>query len=141
MQLGLNRPFYPLSNHLMSPMTTSPSVLDADHRPSRRSDYSVRPRALKTRPSAGTDLTSDASSEVDVQMFPTYIQMTYGGQNFYNVRERFSAHSSLKGVAIMNDSRREDQIGSESALSPLNVHEDEMFLQAVRIANLMWTEF
>ena len=62
--------------------------------------------------------------------------MTYQGVNFYANRERFSANSSDKGMALFNDERRVDQVATESTLSPLSVHTVEM-MQAARIAYLM----
>lgn len=66
--------------------------------------------------------------------------MTYGGAHFYANRERFSAASSNKGITIFDDRRRDDQLDSESTLSHLSVHEEEI-VQALRMAYLMETEF
>ena len=84
--------------------------------------------------------TSDESSEVEVNKYHTYIQLRYGDQNFYMNRERHSATSSEKGIAVFNDRRRVDQIATESTLSPLSIHTCEV-LTAVDIAELLETEF
>ena len=80
------------------------------------------------------------SSEVEVKKFDTYIQITYGGAQFYVLRDQISPTSSNKGITIFDDKRRDDQLDSESILSHLSVHEEEI-VQAIRMAYLMEAEF
>ena len=88
-----------------------------------------------------SDTTSDDSSEVDVNRYPVYLQINYGGQNFYMNRERFSATSSEQGVALFNDARRVDQLQTESTLSPLSVASGAQLRQALRMEKMMDSEF
>ena len=63
--------------------------------------------------------------------------MTYDGREFYGYRERHSATSSEKGMALFNDRRRVDQIDTESDLS---VHTFEVS-HAIILSQLMENEF
>jgi len=118
-----------------NPLST-PNILSASAEAAPQMYFNPNSRPVEGRRSqrgtsrntslAGTSLadqTSYASSEVEVKQYTTYMQMTYGGAQFYANREKHS-----------------DQIATESTLSPLSVHSAEM-TQAAHMAYLMEKEF